>query len=211
MDYKTAEDISVWNRRRAGILFLAFLAGCALQPKMIAPNYVPPRTIAVLPMANQSTDLRGPEYVRQVLIRNLESRGYIVAPVKETDEILRTKLGITDGGQMGSAVPAKICQALKVDAAVYGELIDFKFLNVGVYQNKLVEARFKLVGKDGQALWEDQRKASRKYIGTSLKEARNALAIGLAEKMVGNILKAPLYEQVQQVVRMAVSTLPKAK
>ena len=96
-------------------LFIAviLLAGCAVKPKMISPNYAAPARIAVLPMSNQSNDLKGPEYVREVFIRNLESRGYVVASVKETDELLRTKLGITDGGQLRSTTAEKICKTFR--------------------------------------------------------------------------------------------------
>ncbi len=188
------------------------LAGCALKPKFLMQGYTPPRKVAVLPMANQSNDMKGPEYVRQEFIRMIEKRGYTVMPATETDEMLRTKLGVTEGGQMNSTTPQKAGEALGVDAVVYGDLINFKFLNIGFYQNKLVEANFRMMEtKSGQALWEDQRKASRKQVQTSLKGAGQAMAGGLVEKAVGNMLGVPLYEQVQAVVRMATSTLPKAR
>lgn len=193
-------------------IVLSLLTGCALKPKMIAPGYVPPQKIAVLPMSNQSNDLKGPEYLRQEFVRHMEKRGYNIIPAAEVDEILRTKLGITDGGQLNSTTPQKVGGELNVDAVVYGDVLEFKFLNVGFYQNKLVEANFKMVdSKSGQPLWEDQRKASRKELQTSLKGAGQALARGVAEKAVGNIFGIPLYEQVQSVVKMVVSTIPRAK
>ena len=190
---------------------LALLAGCALKPKMLAPNYVPPKKIAVLPMNNQSNDLKGPDYVRKELVQHLEKRGYVVEPTQETDEILTTKLGINDGGQLASTTPQKVGEILGVDAVIYGDLLNFKFVNIGFYQNKLVEANFKMVDREGNALWEDQRKATRKEIQTNLKSAGDALARGVAEKALGNMMGIPLYEQVQAVVRMTVSTLPSAK
>ena len=190
---------------------LALLAGCALKPAMIAENYVPPKRIAVLPMNNQSNDLKGPDYVRNELVQRLQNRGYEVSSIQETDEILRTKLGISDGGQLGSLTPQKVGETLGVDAVIYGDLVNFKFVNVGFYQNKLVEAHFRMVDRSGTALWEDQRKASRKEIQTNLKAATDALARGVAEKALGNMAGVPLYEEVQAVVRMTVSTLPSAR
>ena len=192
-------------------VLLGAVNGCALKPKMIASNYVPPKKIAVLPMSNQSNDLKGPEYIRKELVRHLQKRGYTVFPVQETDEILRTKLGINDGGQLNSTTPEKVGEALGADGLIYGDLINFKFVNVGFYQNRLVEAHFKMIDKSGTPLWEDQRKSSRKEIQTSLKGAGNALARGLAEKAVENMAGVPLWEDVQAVVRMTVSTLPRAK
>ena len=189
---------------------LLLAGGCAVKPKMLAPNFAPPARIAVLPMANESNDLQGPEFVRQVFVRSMENRGYVIAPISETDELLKAKLAITDGGQMGSTTPQKVCAVLGVDAAVYGILLDFKFVNIGFYQNKFVEANFKMIAKDGQQLWEDQRKAARKEVQLNLKDAGDALARGLTEKMAGNLFNSPLSEQVHQLVRMAVSTLPRA-
>lgn len=200
-------------QRTLTFLVLSFvLAACALTPKLLVSGYTPPNKIAVLPMNNQSNDMRGPEYVRQEFVRHLHSRGYEVLPIDATDEILRTKFGITDGGQLNSVTPEKIGSALDVDAVIYGELIDFKFLNVGFYQNRLVEANFKMVEtKSGQPLWEDQRRSSKKELQTSLRGAADALAKGVAERAVGNVLNIPLQEQVQSVVRMALSTLPRGR
>ncbi len=192
-------------------ILAAMLAGCAVKPKMISSNYVPPQKIAVLPMANLSNDLQGPEYIRQEFIRHLTRHGYRIIDAAQTDEILRTKLGITDGGQLGSSTPQKICEALGVDAAVYGQVIDFKFQNIGFYQNKYVEVSFKMVDRRGEALWEDQRKASHKELALSPEAAKRALVGGLVNRAVGKMLKVPLYEEVQTVVRVAVASLPKNK
>lgn len=195
----------------ACLILAAFLTGCALKPKMIVADYAPPKKLAVLPMSNQSNDLRGPEYIRKEFVRYLQKRGYIVSPLEETDVVLREKFGVTDGGQLNAVTPVQVSEALGVDAVVYGDLIDFKFVNVGVYQNKLVEANFKMVDRSGRPLWEDQRKATKKELNLSLRKAGKSLAKGVTEKAVGNILNIPLYEQVKIVVKQITSTVPKAR
>lgn len=203
------------NLARAALFgaLLALLAGCALKPKYLAPGYAPPQKIAVLPMANQSNDLKGAEVVRQEFFLKIRDRGYELISMQETDDLLRTKFGITDGGQLNSTTTQKLGEALNVDGVIYGDLLKFQFLNVGFYQQKVVEANFKLVDvKSGQPLWEDQRKAIGGIkVETVPKEAAKAFGRGLAEKAVENILQIPLYEQVQQVVRRAVATLPSAR
>lgn len=194
------------------LLFFFLFFGCAIKPRVLVPNYVPPQKVAVLPMTNQSNDLRGPEYVRQEFVHSLETLGYNIQPISETDETLRTKYGITEGGQLGSLTPDQIGKVLGVEAIIYCDLIDFKFINIGVYQNKFVEANFRMVDpKTGTVLWEDQRKASRKQIQTDMKEATKTFARGLAERALGNMLNLPLEEQVRAVVRRALSTLPRAR
>ncbi len=163
-------------------------------------------------MTNQSNDLRGPEYVRQEFARALEGKGYQLQSLQETDEILRAKLGITDAGQLNVSTPKEVGALLGVDGLIYGELIDFKFVNIGFYQNKFVEANFKMIEvRSGQPLWGDQRKASRKEVRPDRKEAGKAFARGLVEKAAGNMSGTPLYEEVQGAVRMILSTLPRGR
>ena len=192
------------------LFFIPFISACAaVKPMFLAPGFAPPEKIAVLPMSNQSNDLRGPELVRKEFVRHLQDKGYLVVPCEAVDETLRTEFGITDGGQLNSTTPQNLEKKLKVDALIYSDLVDFKFVNVGFYQNKYVEADFKMVdAKTGQLLWEDQRQATRKQIQTDPKKAADAFARGLAEKALKNALNVPLQEEVEMVVRRALSTLP---
>jgi len=178
---------------------------------MLSTHYATPQILAVLPLSNQSTDIDAPGYIRQEFIKHLSHRGYQIQDTARTDEILKSKFGVNEGGQLNSTTPQKLCKGLGVDAVVYGEIEDFKYLNVGFYTNKSVAATFKMINGNGEQLWEDQRKASRKQVALSMDDAKRKLAAGLVDKIVGKMLKVPLYEEVQRVVRVAVSTLPRAK
>jgi hypothetical protein len=137
---------------------LMFLAGCAI------PHYQPPlpydannplKRVAVLPMKNDSNDVDGPAMVRQKMVEALENRSYVVQDTKETDQILRDRMGITLGGQLSLTNARKIAETLGVDGLLYGTLVVFDETTLGAIDVKKVGGKFKLVNAmTGQAMWE---------------------------------------------------------
>ncbi|MBU2567514.1 MAG: DUF799 family lipoprotein [Elusimicrobia bacterium] len=192
----------------AGLVGGLLFPGCALKPKFIAPNYGPPSTVAVLPFNNHTIDMDGPVLVRRVFSEKLRRRGYNVKPEEETDDILR-KQGITDGGQLPSIKPAKLAEVLGVDGLFYGDLIEFKYVTLGFYNTRVVEANFKLIdGYTGEMLWEDQRKATKTKIALSSEDALEVFKDKLVEKTVDKMLRMPLKEETDLVIKRVISTLP---
>lgn len=188
-------------------LFLV-LNGCALKPKYLVDNYAPPQSIALLPMSNLTNDMDGPEVVRQLMFEMLPSRGYSSVTLTQIDDLLR-EIGITDGGQLRSKEPQELGEKLHVDALLYGELIEFGDINIGFYQNKVVEAKFILIdAATGEKLWEDERKVSKKEFALSMDAAKKKFARGLAKKAVGKMLNIHLKAEATECVRKVVSTLP---
>lgn len=184
------------------------LSGCTIKPKFLASDYVPPRSIALLPMGNQTNDMDGPEVVRNMMFKYLPRRGYYSIPIDRIDEILK-KNGITQGGQLYAITPEKLGQELGVDALMYGELLEFGTLNIGFYRRKQVEASFKIVDAGtGKVLWEDVRKVSTKKFALDADAAKRAFAEGLAEKVVGKMLNIHLKAETRECIRRIVSTLP---
>lgn len=186
------------------------LAACAPKPKFIKTPFTQPQKIVLLPMTNQSNDLRAPEYVRKMFEKYVGKRGYEFVPSEQVDETLRTKLGINEGGQLNSVTMKDISAAIpEADAFVYGDIIDFKFMNLGIYVNKYAEANWKMMDKTGELIWEDQRKASEKKLGLSTQAIIENAATGVAEKMIGNMMSSPLKQQVIQITATTARTLPK--
>ena len=81
------------------VLSILFTASCAHVPRNNPNN--PIRKVAVLPMVNNTTDMDGPEIVRKGFYKLVRNRYYEVSPLAETDQILRDKMGISLGGQLG--------------------------------------------------------------------------------------------------------------
>lgn len=139
-------------------LLLACTACSPLRDPMyrrIAPDVSNPiRTVAVLPLVNQTNDVEAPDYVREELILRLQALQYRVLPALQTDQILRDQLGITLGRQLDLATAKQLSDALGVDGLMYGVLDDFNTTIAGVLTEKKVRARFALVrAADGLLFW----------------------------------------------------------
>lgn len=137
------------------------LASAACSPlhdpmyRRIAPDAANPiRTVAVLPLVNQTNDVEAPAYVREEMILRLQALHYAVQPATETDQRLRDRMGITLGRQLDLATAPQLSDTLGVDALMYGVLEDFNTTIAGVLTEKKVRARFALIRTaDGLPFW----------------------------------------------------------
>lgn len=135
---------------------LMLTASCAGMNTMPADPSNPIKSIAVLPLANNTNDVDGPQDVREKLIEKLVKRRYSVMPAEEVDQRLRDRLGITLGGQLEDATVAQLKDLLGVDGLVYGTLMDYGVLTTGAYNVSKVRAKFKLVdAASGATLWKN--------------------------------------------------------
>jgi hypothetical protein len=136
------------------IAAIMLAAGCVIpHPKITDPGN-PLKRVAVLPMKNDTDDVDGPNTVRAKMIEALRDRSYVVLDTKETDQVLRDRMGINLGGQLDLTTPQKLGETLEVEGVLYGELMDFDETTTGIYNARKVRARFKLVNTaTGQPLW----------------------------------------------------------
>ncbi len=132
-------------------LFLSGCAGKQIQP----PNPLNPiRTIAVLPMLNNSDDVEAPERVRNEFYQRISKLHYAVQPIETTNQILNEQMGVTLGKQLGMVTPQQIGEALGVDGVFYGYLINFDEITTGALNLYKVRMGWKLVNtKTGEMAW----------------------------------------------------------
>jgi hypothetical protein len=123
----------------------ALAAGCAIPRPRFADPGNPLKRVAVLPMKNDTDDVDGPNTVRGKMVEALRSREYVVLDPKETDQVLRDRMGINLGGQLDLTTPQKLGETLGVEGVLYGQLMDFGEVTTGVYNARKVRARFQLV------------------------------------------------------------------
>ncbi|HKZ46815.1 MAG TPA: GNA1162 family protein, partial [Thermodesulfobacteriota bacterium] len=147
------------NARNLFYLLLLFsvlwMSGCAIPRPHIAPNPANPiKTVAVLPMVNNTNDVEAPEKVREMFAAKVLERCYINKAVGEVSQILKDELGITLGSQLDMTNPQELGKKLGVDAVIYGTLFNFEEKTTGVLNIRRVRAGFKLVDiKTGQVVW----------------------------------------------------------
>lgn len=143
---------------RVGLLLVLMLvAACAPTLPQITRNQVNPiRTVAVLPLVNNSNDVEGPGFVRDLFAAELGQFFYVVKPVSEVDQLLKDQMGVTLGAQLDMTTPQKLGEVLGVDGVFYGALEDFSDKTTGIYNVRRVRVRSKLVNcKTGQTVWKN--------------------------------------------------------
>ncbi|WP_447972340.1 GNA1162 family protein [Nitrospira sp. Kam-Ns4a] len=151
------------------LILLVSLAVSACTQAIRADPSNPIKTVAVLPLVNHSENLDGPVYVRELIAAELDRHQYAVKPIAEVDRILKDEMGVTLGKQLDMATAQKLGETLGVDGVLYGSLDEFNHLMTGVYNEKRVRVRAKLVNcKTGQTVWKN---------GIGVK---NVLAVGKA-------------------------------
>ena len=143
----------------AAMLGIALLAGgCVVQhhrPPLHYDAMNPLKRVAVLPLKNDSNDVDGPNVLRKKIAQALEDKAYAVKDLKETDQILRDRMGITLGGQLNLTTAQELGETLGVEGLLYGTLMDFDETTTGAYNVKKVRATFKLVNAmTNETMWQ---------------------------------------------------------
>jgi len=144
------------SRVSAIALYMLLLSACATVPPNKPNPANPIRTVAVLPMTNNTNDVDGPFVLRTLLAARLEGYFYTVKPLEETDLILKDQMGVTLGSQLDMATTAQLCEKLGTDAIILGSLEDFSQKITGIYNNKRVRLRVMLDScKTGSTIWKN--------------------------------------------------------
>ncbi len=184
------------------------LAGCAGKQVYVASDYVRPVKVAVLPMANETTDLDGPPYVRQLIFENLLSHGYVLNPLLDVDEKLRAQ-GFTDGGQLNATNPKEIGKWLAADGLFYATLVDFNYINLGYYWQRKVTVVGRLMSATtGEKLWECEKTFMTLNIATKNEDAQQQFMGQLGTKALEKMLHVPLQPESRIAVKRLIDTLP---
>lgn len=141
------------------VLVLCVLcSACVVNLPPVVPNVGSPvKSLAVLPVINNSLDVDGPAAVQEALYQEaLHYHFPLVKPNAETNQILKDQMSLTLGAQLDMATPQKLGAALGVDAVMYASLEDFSQKITGIYNVKRVRVRAKLVDcKTGEVLWKN--------------------------------------------------------
>jgi hypothetical protein len=137
---------------------LGLLVSACVHLPPVTPNPGSPvRSLAILPVVNNSVDVDGPAAVQEALF--VEAHHYhfpVIKPNAETNQILKDQMSLTLGSQLDMVTPQKLGAALGVDGVLYASLEDFSQKITGIYNVKRVRIRAKLVDcKTGEVLWKN--------------------------------------------------------
>ena len=136
---------------------LLLLAACVTLPPVVPNTASPFKSVAVLPVVNNSIDVEAPAAVQEALYQEaLHYHFPVIKPNAETNQILKDQMSLTLGSQLDMATPQKLGTALGVDTVLYASLEDFSQKITGIYNVKRVRIRAKLVDcKTGEVLWKN--------------------------------------------------------
>ncbi len=217
---KTAIAAPVRALRAAGlILALMLTAGCAAKKsgesevsKATAEDYDAraPRSIAVLPFDNMSTDLDATPLIRPIVRKRLVYKGYDCPGLKKIDDSL-TEAGVMVSHDVYAFTPEELGEMLGVDAVMFGTVTDFTTKYAVVYASIAVQLRLELVDcETGDVLWRNEQRASE---NTALENILTLLLYhdqiekGLAVVAAANAIWAALEQFRPYAERAAAKTL----
>lgn len=167
----------------------------------VAPDYKDraPRSIAVLPVLNETVNLNAPVVFRPILLNKLSLKGYETPPLAFIDGRLREK-GIHEAGQVNSLAPQQLGNLLGVDALLYAYVTEFSTTYLLAYASMTVGARFELKdAKTGEKLWESAHQVKESKLGLDQKSMGDTLQFAAGQSY------APY---AQKVIDESFQTLP---
>ena len=180
----------------AGLTYAALVAGCSGRSAPRVPEYgaIRPNSIAVMPVMNETVDMKGPEVVRPIVYDKVIAWGYESPPISTVDEIL-TGHDIHEAGEVNQFTAKELGEMFSVDAILYTTITDWSTKWLAVYASQTVGLRLELKStKDNRVLWENQ------YTYT-----KRAIA-GNERQMVGLAVGAAV-SPYQPIVRRVVNTM----
>jgi hypothetical protein len=151
---------------------VTLMAGCAGGAHFsLVPDYKdkPPRSIAVLPVLNETVNLKAPEEFRSLVHPKIATKGYETPSIAGIDKKLQEK-GIHEAGQVNSLTPQELGKLLGVDAILYTTVTEFSTAYLVAYSSMTVGARFELKdAKTGEKLWESEHRVKESKLGLDQK------------------------------------------
>ncbi len=147
--------------------------GCALSlfAAACAPREVPdwetfyrrqPRSILVLPVKNETTEVEAPRFFIATIAKPLIERGYYVFPVEAAAEILAGE-GFTDGAELEAVSPRRLGELFGADGILYVTVESWDTTYAIIASSVVVTIAYRLVDcRSGEAIWETVSMAERR-------------------------------------------------
>jgi hypothetical protein len=184
------------------LMGMALCLGCAAgAPNTVTPDYKDraPRSVAVLPVLNETVSLKAPQIFRPLLLNKLSMKGYETPSLSAIDGRLGEK-DIREAGQVNSMTPQELGKLLGVDALLYAYVTEFNTTYLVAYASMTVGARFELKDtKTGEKLWDSEHQVKESKFGLDSKAVSDAAQFAAGQSY------APY---AQKVIDVSFNTLP---
>jgi hypothetical protein len=141
------------------VIAMAVIAGCAMGAHYtLIPNYnqFMPNSIAVIPVMNDTVDMKAPDIVRPVVYQKVVNWGYESPSLQMIDNVLSQK-HIHEAGEINQFTAQQLGEMFSVDAILYTTITDWSTTWLAVYASQTVGLKLELrSAKDDRLLWEGQ-------------------------------------------------------
>jgi hypothetical protein len=144
------------------LVILALVSsGCAPKRRQLNQLFAEkPKSILIVPAANQTPDLEAPAVTLALLGIPLAERGYYVyspALVK----VLLADMGLTEAGLVHQVPPQRLNEEFGADAILFVRVEDWSTKYLGIYSSVTVRFAYELVSaRTGELLWSARTTAS---------------------------------------------------
>jgi hypothetical protein len=142
----------------AGLTYAMLVTGCGGSHVPQVPEFgaIKPNSIAVMPVMNETVDMKAPEVVRPVVYDKVIAWGYESPPIGMVDGILAAH-NIHEAGEVNQFTTKELGEMFSVDAILYTTITDWSTKWLAVYASQTVGLRLELKStEDNQVLWENQ-------------------------------------------------------
>lgn len=152
------------NPMAAVVCVLALLSGCAIQPAKtdLSAFYAhKPRSILVVPVVNDTTEISASPVFVSSITRPLAERGYYVFPVYLTDLVLRD-FGLAEAGHIHELPTQRFYELFGADAVLLITIKDWSSKYIVLASTVAVEMDYELKDtRTGTVLWQSTQKVVR--------------------------------------------------
>jgi len=156
------------------LLALCMVFGCASKiPHRVAPDYNKKgmRLIAVMPVKNETTDVKAAQMLREKIINEIYFKGYPKISPGVIDEKLSSVYGKMADSKQGNIPPRIVGNLLGVDAVLYSTLEQCKTSYVLFYAPTSISITFEMrSAKTDETLWSTQYGAVKRCYSFSRKQ-----------------------------------------
>lgn len=194
-----------WIKWMSAAVATVVLAGCATtapdESRLDAFHNAQPRSLLIVPVVNQSTDVQAPTSVLATLPFRLAEKGYYVYPVNTVKTLLEYE-GLYEPAEIHNQPPEQMANLFKADAILYVTIHEWTSKYVLLSTTTEVDFEYRIVNADGAELWSARKRLQyspqNNSSGNPLADLIAAAVTAAIERAAPNYL--PLTRQAHQQV-----------
>lgn len=142
-------------------LFVAILlVGCTTTPAVKQTSAMAdarPRSILIIPVMNESVEVRAADSVLATLPKILAEKGYYVFPVTTVKTLLEHE-GFYEPAEVHATPPEQLASLFGADAILYVTVHQWTAQYILLQTTTVVDLEYRIVNHDGQQLWAARKK-----------------------------------------------------